>query len=130
MPACSARLIALGVFLTALVALPVTAAAPLNPSKAIEVEAAVRPDGPARPHNGLRMTQSLGSANFYGGKIVIADSKLASSKQLAPAIEDLRKYLGEITGTEFTLGSALAGPAIILSQVGSPPAPMDAAERL
>lgn len=66
-------------------------------------------------------------AGTYGARIIISDPVLASSRQLAPAIADLRRYLGEMTGIEFTVGNAAAGPAIALSLAGSPEAPVGAA---
>jgi hypothetical protein len=69
-------------------------------------------------------------ADIYGGKIVIADPALAASKQLAPSIEDLRRYLGEIVGTEFALVRSAAGPAITLSLADSPQAPEVATAKL
>src|SRR5262249_57161840 len=94
--ASSAALSAFGVILVVLTAVPAGAAAPSRKA-AVEVES-TRPGTSARPHNGLRVTQfthSSPSTNLYGGSIVIADPALAAYEQLAPPIEDLRKYLGE-----------------------------------
>ena len=60
--------------------------------------------------------QGIPKAQIYGGRIVLSDPALQSSKAFAPALVDLRQYLKRITGTDFIVATANTntGPAIRL----------------
>jgi Domain of unknown function (DUF4838) len=134
MATCSARAALVGLALAILASASAGFAAPPVTPKGFGTEGVQHLGAPLSAAAQDRKDHALANlavrAGLYGGRIVVADPALASSKQLAPAIEDLRRYLGEITSAEFTLAGSGTGPAIALSLAGSKQAPADVTKKL
>ena len=74
--------------------------------------------------------QTAAQSGDYGATIVHTPPARAATAFLAPAVADLKTYLGRITGGEFQISGSAQGPAIHLSLAGSPNAPAAAVQRL